>query len=87
MDSVKKNNYRCWKYRVIINDCSRSKPCPRYEIFAALCIILMWRELSIKSIVCIHLFLFTYFWSFLYGAATIHFTFSFQANLDYNNLK
>jgi hypothetical protein len=24
-----------WLYRIIINDCSRSKPCPCYDIFAA----------------------------------------------------
>jgi hypothetical protein len=32
------------KYRVILNDCSRSRPCPCYEIFAAfiLCIGLIF---------------------------------------------
>jgi hypothetical protein len=39
-------------YRIIINVCSRSKPCPCYEMFAALYKhTLVWCELSIVSTV------------------------------------
>jgi hypothetical protein len=34
-------------YRVIINDCSRSRPCPCYEIFALSC------ELSIFVVITV----------------------------------
>jgi hypothetical protein len=32
---VEEMNDKCILYRVILNDCSRSRPCPCYHIFAA----------------------------------------------------